>query len=424
MALGGRLACTEGGRLPGPMLLEKDWADMPFDDAEEGVLEDTEEEKEVLRAPARLVAFTVEPMSCELEGAPLVSLDDSPALSAKVLRTGITPFFPVPPQPSGARLPLHVFLFVVRLPIFLTVAVGYFLVLQWLPLGSLAKKALLWIILGVPGVWWVDLQIDGVRKGSLAKHHALRLPQPSDVIASSFTSPLDPLYLAAIFDPIFTASFPHTRQVQRISLFHAIMRAFQNPQEHPPSSAELVDVRSLLRDNVGRIVVVFPECTTTNGRGVLPLSPSMLAAPTGAKIFPLSLRYTPSDITTPVPGSYWTFLWDFLSRPTHCIRVRIAECVYNAPKLLSPPLSERSSYATNVLDSLHGEDSAMTSSTETLTSSLDESNAEEQTTDGRRVLDKVAEALARLGRVRRVGLGVRDKAAFVEVWSRHPHRRR
>ena len=79
--------------------------------------------------------------------------------------TGITPFFPVPPQPSGSRLMLHVFLFILRLPIFLTVTVGYFLILQWVPLGSLAKKALLWIILGVPGVWWVDLQIDGVKKG-------------------------------------------------------------------------------------------------------------------------------------------------------------------------------------------------------------------------------------------------------------------
>ena len=93
--------------------------------------------------------------------------------------TGITPFFPVPPPASGSRLALHIFLFIIRLPFFVTFAVGYFLILQWLPLGSLAKKALLWMILGVPGVWWVDLQIDGVKKGYVGvirsgSHHGAR----------------------------------------------------------------------------------------------------------------------------------------------------------------------------------------------------------------------------------------------------------
>lgn len=58
----------------------------------------------------------------------------------------------------------------------------------------------------------------------------------------------------------------------------------------------------------------------------------------------------------------------------------------------------------------------MTSSTDTLTSVTEQNgevNAEEK-----RVLDKVGEALARLGRVKRVGLTVKDKAAFVEAWSK------
>ena len=48
----------------------------------------------------------------------------------------------------------------------LTVTLSYFCVLQWLPIGSLGKKAALWVILGVPGIWWIDLQVDGVKKGS------------------------------------------------------------------------------------------------------------------------------------------------------------------------------------------------------------------------------------------------------------------
>lgn len=35
----------------------------------------------------------------------------------------------------------------------------------------------------------------------------------------------------------------------------------------------------------------------------------------------------------------------------------------------------------------------------------------------KRVLDKVAEALARLGRVKKVGLGVKDKEDFVIAWG-------
>ena len=74
----------------------------------------------------------------------------------------------------------------------------------------------------------------------------------------------------------------------------------------------------------------------------------------------------------------------------------------------------RDKFLTNVLDSL-ADDSAMTSSSDTLSSLGDppDINADE-----RRVLDKVGEALARLGRVKRVGLTVRKKAAFIEAWSK------
>ena len=56
-----------------------------------------------------------------------------------------------------------------------------------------------------------------------------------------------------------------------------------------------------------------------------------------------------------------------------------------------------------------------TSSSDTLLGSEDTEivNATEK-----RVLDKVAEALARLGRVKRVGLGVRDKEEFVKAWNK------
>jgi hypothetical protein len=265
---------------------------------------------------------------------------------------------------------------------------------------------MLWMILGIPGVWWIDLRIDGVKKGSLAKQHAQKVPQPSNIIAASFTSPIDSLYLAAIFDPLFTVSYPHTRQVEHISLLGAIFRAFSGPQEYPAAGTKLTDLKTLLRQYPERVIVVFPECTTTNGKGILPFSHSLLTTPPATKIFPVHLRYSPGDVTTPVPGTYWSFLWSLLSQPTHCINVRIAEVVYNTSKSDS---ASKDRYLSNYLDN-----SAVTSSSETLNSS----GQEELTSEERKVLDKVGEALARLGRSKRVGLTMRDKNAFINAWRK------
>lgn len=200
-------------------------------------------------------------------------------------------------------------------------------------------------------------------------------------------------------------------------MFQAILRAFQPPQYTPPSHANLVDLQTLLREHRSRAVVVFPECTTTNGRGILPFSPSLLTAPPRAKIFPISLRYTPGDITTPVPGTYLTFLWNLLSKPTHCIRVRIAESVYNTSQGAPiAPQIPKGSYAASLMDTLQ-DDTA--SSSETLLSSED---GDGLTGPERKVLDKVAEALARLGRVKRVGLGIREKSDFVKAWTKQRRR--
>lgn len=136
------------------------------------------------------------------------------------------------------------------------------------------------------------------------------------------------------------------------------------------------------------------------------MSTSLLTAPPSAKIFPTSLRYTAADITTPVPGTYISFLWNLLSKPTHCIGVRIAESVYNITR--SPAIGSSTSPSGLIYDD-------RVSSSETLLGSedTDSTNSAE-----RRVMDKVAEALARLGRVKRVGLGVNDKVAFVEAYTK------
>ncbi len=82
--------------------------------------------------------------------------------------SGIAPFLPVPREPAGLYLPFHVFLALFRLSLEIPFAITYFLVLQWLPFAkssSVVTKCALGAILGISGLWWTDLQIDGVKRG-------------------------------------------------------------------------------------------------------------------------------------------------------------------------------------------------------------------------------------------------------------------
>lgn len=253
---------------------------------------------------------------------------------------------------------------------------------------------------------------------SAAKEH---LPKAGTIIASSFTSPLDPLYLAGIFQPIFTRSYPNSRKVERITLFRAILLAFAPPTVSPTDESKLVTLASLTESNPRSIICVFPECTTTNGRGILPLSPSLLSAKGDTKIYPVNLRYTPQDVTTPVSGGYVSWLYQLLSKPSHQMRVRIATRIYNSPSIDSPIReSDRaigSGYDHNIshaADSRNNVNSGLERETgmHVMTSEAEgEVSVQEQ-----KVLDRVAEDLARLGRVKRVGLDMVKKIEFLKVW--------
>lgn len=328
--------------------------------------------------------------------------------------TAIAPFLPVPTPPASALwTPVHILLFVLRAPAVFFLSVFYFGILEFLPVGALVKKCVLWVVLAVPGVWWVDLQVDGVKRGRLADNQD-HLPHPGTIIASSFTSPLDPLYLAGIFCPVFTKSWPGEKKVEAITLFRAICLAFSKPQLEPPPTAKLVTLKELTERYPNSIICVFPECTTTNGRGILPFSPSLLTADTGTKIYPVNLRYTPGDITTPVPGNVFNWIWKLLSKPTHCMRVRIARHVYNvsSPNSSNPEASKTSGmdkgFDTNIFDSPHLRNGIA----HDFGGGAKGGSAEEQ-----KFLDRVGEDLARLGRVKRVGLGVQEKIEFVKIWS-------
>ena len=89
--------------------------------------------------------------------------------------------------------------------------------------------------------------------------------------------------------------------------------------------------------------------------------------------------------------------------------MRIAESVYNTSQ--SP--ATRSS--TGLSDLVYDD---RVNSSDTL---LGSEEPEGVKTAERRVLDRVAESLARLGRVKRVGLDVKDKNNFVTAWNKKRH---
>lgn len=258
------------------------------------------------------------------------------------------------------------------------------------------------------------------------------MPYPGTIIASSCTSPLDILYLAAIFDPIFTIGQSGSRLVQTVSLEAALASWFDI---HIPESLNFsligdpAPLSEIVSQNRNRIVVVFPEGTTSNGRGILKFAPSLLSAAEDTKIFPISLRYTPPDIVTPIPG--WMeaikFIWRLNSSPTHCIRVRIGAPVSlnTAPQAVDSPdtrskaksggrtsTGAQNGYDTNFFDSKE------TSPGQKVLGDSDGESKEDMSEDEKRVLDAVADTLARLGRVKRVGLGADEKKGFVEAWNR------
>ncbi|KAH8704585.1 hypothetical protein GQ44DRAFT_716558 [Phaeosphaeriaceae sp. PMI808] len=335
--------------------------------------------------------------------------------------TAIAPFLPVPPAPSSFLwTPVSLALFLFRLPLLFGVSIVYFCFLEWIPVGHAIKYCALWLMLGIPGVWWVDLQVDGVRRGQLHTSGD-HLPRAGTIVASSFTSPLDPLYLAGIFQPIFTRSYPHTRKVERITLLRAILLAWSPPKLSPPDGSRLVTLEQLTSQNPSKIICVFPESTTTNGRGILPLSPSLLSATGTTKIYAVNLRYTPQDITTPVPGGYASWIWKLLHKPSHQMRVRIATKIYNSRTQNSPNVSPSkavaSGYDANIFDQPAFQEGQKLGDDGWGAMKVDVGSRHGVSAEEQKVLDRVGEDLARLGRVKRVGLGVEDKIEFVKVWG-------
>lgn len=239
------------------------------------------------------------------------------------------------------------------------------------------------------------------------------MPTAGSIIASSHTSPIDVIYLATIFDPVFTQSFPGTQLVRQVSLSAALLSCFTLPVQPDEDEPGLTTLAKLSAQHPKRIIAVYPEGTTSNGRGILQFTHSLLSASPSTKIFPVSIRYAPQDIVTPVPGVWEAlrFLWRLNGQSSHTVRTRIGTAVTkrsvaasSAPSSVGRSTS-RSKYEGNYFDTLD----------ESVSLSGDDNSSDVE----RQVLDAVADTLARLGRVKRVSLGIAEKTTFVEAWYKN-----
>lgn len=267
--------------------------------------------------------------------------------------TGVAPFLPVQaPDYTLASLPLRLVTFILKFLLIVIFALVFLLVDTFFrfSLGSVSTAAFetlragsARVLLFVCGFYRIPLSYDG-RK--------VRTPKGGDIVVVNHSSPMDILILCYLYPKsVFTQT-----DTEMLYHSHSAVSAFS-------ASFALTRVRKgvpmsdLQRTSKNRVIVVFPEGTTSNNRGLLALCPLMID-----KAFVMSIKYNnPPYLTTPIPGQTWNFVWGLASVVTHGCRLK---------------------------------------------------GSSEQMDGG------YADALARLARIPKTNLGVDEKESFLQAWNR------
>ncbi|KAG1839080.1 hypothetical protein C8R48DRAFT_621886 [Suillus tomentosus] len=359
--------------------------------------------------------------------------------------TGIQPFLaPVPPQERDLFVtistPIRAVVAVTRTVVIIVLISIHFVlvhvigficrpvpplqdVISWLGTVLLARLALY-----VIGFWSVSTELIVRKRGSASCSNKWN-PRAGDLIVSNWSSWIEVLWLAYKYNPLFVlpvanapaassardaSSISYTpgrktgtgsaaissfdrvlsspeviRGFRQVSLLEIISSTGKTPLA--PSSVHL---RSLddIRRSARRPVVVFPECTTSNGRGLLRFADVFNGAsvPTkGYNMFLMCVRYDPPTVSQPslshsVPAAT-------LNPLRHLLQI----CTSLSPQSISIrqlPLSESPSSQLFIVNEV----------------------VPEPRSD---VLAEVCAVLiARMGKMKRVGFGWEDKYAFLDFY--------
>ncbi|KZT71583.1 hypothetical protein DAEQUDRAFT_665718 [Daedalea quercina L-15889] len=367
--------------------------------------------------------------------------------------TGIQPFLrPVPPTGSEVlttiALPLGYVLAVLRTSLILILGIlhavvveGVCLALKPVPplhraITHLFTAVLLRLVLVMLGLPWIPVEMVTRKRGRGAKAPERWSPSSGDIIVSNSVSTIEILWLAFRFNPIFVlpvyfaSDFPEPsartsspvsrapgrrtgtgsaaisspaaraptprvpiagfRQVSLLGILRATGRVPEATQPGSPGIQSLEEIRS----SADRPVVVFPECTTSNGRGLLRFAQVFkgVSVPvTKFKVYVMCVRYDPPTALSPtmshsIPSSVLNPIPQFFSLTTSLVPFTMSI------RLLAPTESPSSG-----------------------TFLASEFLAEGKHDDY--LSEACASLIAQIGKVKRVGFGWEDKAAFLEFYK-------
>ncbi|KZW04129.1 hypothetical protein EXIGLDRAFT_828052 [Exidia glandulosa HHB12029] len=267
--------------------------------------------------------------------------------------TGIQPFLtPVAPHSPSANVllalsPLLYLLGAIRTLLLLVLALLHALLV--VPLRSIPGPATGWLgwvlnavicrtALFVLGFLWIPVEVVSRRRVRGAAQESWS-PRAGDIIVSNWASFIELLWLAFRFDPIFlipvstpvetapASAGPNTpgrstgtgsaalanspsRYPQRYgkiigfrtaSLWQIIRHTGLPPVLDKDNDGRVVESVERIRSKATRPVVVFPECTTSNGRGLLKFADVFGRKTTlpvqGYRVFVMAVRYeAPTDL--------------------------------------------------------------------------------------------------------------------------------
>ncbi|CCH42818.1 hypothetical protein BN7_2363 [Wickerhamomyces ciferrii] len=203
------------------------------------------------------------------------------------------------------------------------------LLLLSLVIGGIIGHGQIWwlnrLILSISGLTSYELTIQNLKSKNLNKSF---YPSKGDVFLCNFSSPLDLITLYLISNDDFVILLPNTKgglSIQSISQF----------LKKSISGVLLDEIDSLIdyKQLENKIIYIFPEGTTSNGKSILPFKlnqtyfnefiNNLQSDKKTHKIRTLGLKYYPSTLVTPISYSSWSFLFKILSQLTYNVKARI-----------------------------------------------------------------------------------------------------
>ncbi|KAK2466139.1 hypothetical protein APHAL10511_001781 [Amanita phalloides] len=348
--------------------------------------------------------------------------------------TGIQPFLaPISPGTSGVLLPLRYVLAMIRTAFILTILAIYVALVHGfclclIPIPYLHRRVthVLTAILGRTalfflGFFWISVEYAPRKRRRGDGTELAWNPCAGDIIISNWVSWIELVWLAIRLNPIFvlpvSEQSPETNNPSMISSRHRGAR--QTAGTNAPASRIPINVfqkLSLLsiisrtarvpfrpvswanpsslddiRKRADRPIVVFPECTTSNGRGLLRFSAlfHQNVPVKGYQVFIMSVRY--DSPSTFVPATTHCIPNYFLNPLPHLFRLATAlKPIGLHIRLLAPSDSPSSQLF--------------------MTSEVIFGTVEDQLAESSAVL------ISQLGKLKRTNLGWEEKAAFLNFY--------